>query len=206
MGNIGIMGGTFDPIHNGHLMLGEQAYKEYQLEEGWFMPSGHPPHKKNQKITDPDIRLTMTQLAIEGKTGLVCSDFEVRRNGSTYTAQTLRLLREAYPQHQYFFIIGADSLYEIEHWYEPDQVLSQAVILAARREYEDAHLSMEQQIAYLGNRYKADIRILHCKEMDISSAMLRERIAGGLSVSEYVPTKVLTYIKDQGLYQEKDKA
>jgi len=206
MGNIGIMGGTFDPIHNGHLMLGEQAYKEYQLDEVWFMPSGHPPHKKNQKITDPDIRLTMTQLAIKGKTGLVCSDFEVRRNGSTYTAQTLRLLREAYPQHQYFFIIGADSLYEIEHWYEPDQVLSQAVILAARREYEDAHLSMEQQIACLGTRYKADIRILHCKEMDISSAMLRERIAGGLSVSEYVPSKVLTYIKDQGLYQEKDKA
>ena len=206
MGNIGIMGGTFDPIHNGHLMLGEQAYKEYQLDEVWFMPSGHPPHKKNQKITDPDIRLTMTQLAIEGKTGLVSSDFEVRRNGSTYTAQTLRLLREAYPQHQYFFIIGADSLYEIENWYEPDQVLSQAVILAARREYEDARLSMEQQIAYLGTRYKADIRILHCKEMDISSAMLRERIAGGLSVSEYVPPKVLTYIKDQGLYQEKDKA
>ncbi len=170
------------------------------------MPSGHPPHKKKQKITDPDIRLTMTQLAIEGKTGLVSSDFEVRRNGSTYTAQTLRLLREAYPQHQYFFIIGADSLYEIENWYEPDQVLSQAVILAARREYEDARLSMEQQIAYLGTRYKADIRILHCKEMDISSAMLRERIAGGLSVSEYVPPKVLTYIKDQGLYQEKDKA
>lgn len=206
MGNIGIMGGTFDPIHNGHLMLGEQAYEEYQLDEVWFMPSGHPPHKKNQKITDPDIRLTMTQLAIEGKTGLVSSDFEVRRNGSTYTAQTLRLLREAYPQHQYFFIIGADSLYEIENWYEPDQVLSQAVILAARREYEDARLSMEQQIAYLGTRYKADIRILHCKEMDISSAMLRERIAGGLSVSEYVPPKVLTYIKDQGLYQEKDKA
>jgi nicotinate-nucleotide adenylyltransferase len=206
MGNIGIMGGTFDPIHNGHLMLGEQAYEEYQLDEVWFMPSGHPPHKKNQKITDPDIRLTMTQLAIKGKTGLVCSDFEVRRNGSTYTAQTLRLLREAYPQHQYFFIIGADSLYEIENWYEPDQVLSQAVILAARREYEDAHLSMEQQIAFLGTRYKADIRILHCKEMDISSAMLRERIAGGLSVSEYVPPKVLAYIKDQGLYQEKDKA
>ena len=206
MGNIGIMGGTFDPIHNGHLMLGEQAYEEYQLDEVWFMPSGHPPHKKNQKITDPHIRFTMTQLAVESKTGLVSSDFEVRRNGSTYTAQTLRLLREAYPQHQYFFIIGADSLYEIENWYEPDQVLSQAVILAARREYEDARLSMEQQIAYLGTRYKADIRILHCKEMDISSAMLRERIAGGLSVSEYVPPKVLTYIKDQGLYQEKDKA
>ncbi|MDF2887861.1 MAG: nicotinate (nicotinamide) nucleotide adenylyltransferase [Lacrimispora sp.] len=206
MGKIGIMGGTFDPIHNGHLMLGEQAYREYQLDEVWFMPSGHPPHKKNQNITDPDLRLAMTKLAIHGKTGLVCSDFEVRRNGNTYTAQTLRLLREAYPQHQFFFIIGADSLYEIEKWYKPDQVLSQAVVLAARREYEDAHASMERQIAYLYTKYNADIRILHCKEMDISSAILRERIANGLSVSEYVPRDVLTYINDQGLYQEKDKA
>lgn len=206
MGKIGIMGGTFDPIHNGHLMLGEQAYREYQLDEVWFMPSGHPPHKKNQNITDPDLRLAMTKLAIHGKTGLVCSDFEVRRNGNTYTAQTLRLLREAYPQHQFFFIIGADSLYEIEKWYEPDQVLSQAVVLAARREYEDAHASMERQISYLYTKYNADIRILHCKEMDISSAILRERIANGLSVSEYVPRDVLTYINDQGLYQEKDKA
>ena len=206
MGNIGIMGGTFDPIHNGHLMLGEQAYQEYQLDEVWFMPSGHPPHKNDRNITDPEIRLAMAKLAIHGKSGLVCSDFEVRRNGSTYTAQTLRLLRKAYPQHQFFFIIGADSLYEIENWYEPDQVLSQAVFLAARREYEDTHLSMEQQIAYLYNKYNADIRILHCEEMDISSAMLRERIAKGLSVSEYVPQEVLLYINDQGLYQEKDKA
>ncbi len=206
MGNIGIMGGTFDPIHNGHLMLGEQAYQEYKLDEVWFMPSGHPPHKNDRNITDPEIRLAMTKLAIHGKSGLVCSDFEVRRNGSTYTAQTLRLLRKAYPQHQFFFIIGADSLYEIENWYEPDQVLSQAVILAARREYEDAHPSMEGQIAYLYNKYNADIRILHCEEMDISSAMLRERIAKGLSFSEYVPQEVLTYINDQGLYQEKDKA
>ncbi|MGC6178103.1 nicotinate-nucleotide adenylyltransferase [Lacrimispora sp. 38-1] len=206
MGNIGIMGGTFDPIHNGHLMLGKQAYQEYQLDEVWFMPSGHPPHKNDRNITDPEIRLAMTKLAIHGKSGLVCSDFEVRRNGSTYTAQTLRLLRKAYPQHQFFFIIGADSLYEIENWYEPDQVLSQAVFLAARREYEDAHPSMEQQIAYLYNKYNADIRILHCEEMDISSAMLRERIAKGLSVSEYVPQEVLLYINDQGLYQQKDKA
>lgn len=206
MGKIGIMGGTFDPIHNGHLMLGEQAYQEYLLDEVWFMPSGHPPHKKNHEITDPDLRLAMTKLAIRGKSGLVCSDFEVKRNGNTYTAQTLRLLRETYPQHQFFFIIGADSLYEIENWYEPDQVLSQAVLLAARREYEDAHTSMERQIAYLYTKYNADIRILHCKEMDISSAMLRERIANGLSISEYVPREVLTYINDQGLYQEKDKA
>ena len=118
----------------------------------------------------------------------------------------MKLLREAYPQHQFFFIIGADSLYEIEKWYEPDQVLSQAVFLAARREYEDAHPSMEKQIAILHNKYNADIRILHCEEMDISSEMLRERIAKGLSVSDYVPPEVFEFINNQGLYQEKDKS
>lgn len=206
MGKIGIMGGTFDPIHNGHLMLGAQAYKEYQLDEVWFMPSGHPPHKNNRQITEPAVRLKMTQLALNGKEGLVCSDFEFKRNGNTYTSQTLKLLRETYPEHQFFFIIGADSLYEIESWYEPEQVLSQAVFLAAPREYEEAECSMEQKAAHLNAKYHADIRILHCREMNISSAMLRERIATGLPVSDYVPQQVLTYIHDNGLYQEKDNA
>ncbi|MFV0238846.1 MAG: nicotinate-nicotinamide nucleotide adenylyltransferase, partial [Lacrimispora sphenoides] len=73
MGKIGIMGGTFDPIHNGHLMLGEQAYKEYGLKEVWYMPSGHPPHKKSRNVTEPAIRLAMTELAVKSYEGFVCS-------------------------------------------------------------------------------------------------------------------------------------
>lgn len=115
MGKIGIMGGTFDPIHNGHLMLGEQAYREYGLDEVWYMPSGHPPHKKNHHVTVPAMRFEMTKLAVKGHKGFFCSDFEVRRSGNTYTAQTLSLLRKSYPGHTFYFIIGADSLYEIEN-------------------------------------------------------------------------------------------
>ncbi|WP_394522103.1 nicotinate-nucleotide adenylyltransferase [Lacrimispora sp. JR3] len=205
MGNIGIMGGTFDPIHNGHLMLGEQAYLEYNLDEIWFMPSGNPPHKKNHHVTAPDQRLAMTVAAVEGRPGFVSSDFELRRNGNTYTAQTLRLLRKAYPEHTYYFIVGADSLYEIEKWYEPDQVLTQAVLLAAKREYDAKNRSMELQIDYLNNKYHADIRMLHCREMNVSSAELREKVSKGESIADYVPEKVLAYIRAHNLYQEMKK-
>ncbi len=205
MGRIGIMGGTFDPIHNGHLMLGEQAYREYDLDEVWYMPSGHPPHKKNHYVTEPAMRLAMTELALKDHAGLICSDFEISRSGNTYTAQTLKTLRETYPEHTFYFIIGADSLYEIENWYEPDQVMADTVILAARREYEDAKCSMNEQIAYLSARYGADIRLLHCKEMGISSAQLRRLVASGQSIEEYVPQKVMIYIGTHGLYQETEK-
>lgn len=204
MGKIGIMGGTFDPIHNGHLMLGEQAYREYGLDEVWYMPSGHPPHKKNHPVTEPALRFEMTKLAVKGHKGLFCSDFEVRRSGNTYTAQTLSLLRKSYPGHTFYFIIGADSLYEIESWYEPGLVLTQAVILAARRKYEevDRDQAMDRQISYLSKKYGADIRMLHCEEMDISSAGLRQMIANGQSVEEFVPGEVLSYISAHGLYRE----
>lgn len=202
MGKIGIMGGTFDPIHNGHLMLGKQAYQEYSLNEVWYMPSGHPPHKNSHHVTEPIMRLAMTELAVKDYEGFVCSDFEVKRTGYTYTAQTLKLLHEAYPEHSFYFIIGADSLYEIENWYEPDQVLAQAVILTAQREYEDADCSMDRQAAYLVSKYQADIRMLHCGEMDISSAELRSMTARGQSIADYVPRRVMEYIEAHGLYQE----
>lgn len=202
MGKIGIMGGTFDPIHNGHLMLGEQAYREYGLNEVWFMPSGHPPHKKGRQVTDAKLRLAMTASAVKYRPEFTCSDFEVTREGNTYTAQTLRLLGEAFPEHTFYFIVGADSLYEIEKWYEPELVLKQAVILVAPREYEDKDRSLDQQIDYLRRKYGADIRMLHCNEMDISSAELRYMVSKGESIDRYVPKVVSNYIRAHGLYQE----
>ncbi len=202
MGKIGIMGGTFDPIHNGHLLLGEQAYEEYGLDQIWYMPSGQPPHKKDHNVTAGRIRLEMTRLAMEGHEGFTCSDFEVMRSGNTYTSQTLEMLHGLYPGHTFYFIIGADSLYEIEHWHEPEKVLAQAVILAAVREYESAGRSMEKQIAYLKETYQADVRMLHCREIDISSAELRRMTALGESIDAFVPGRVARYIQEHHLYQE----
>jgi nicotinate-nucleotide adenylyltransferase len=202
MSKIGIMGGTFDPIHNGHIVLGKQALKEYNLDKIWFMPTGHPPHKKDHKVTDASYRFQMVKLAIEGQEEFVCSDFELLLGGTTYTAKTLFLLHEKFPEHTFYFIIGADSLFEIEKWYEPKKVLSQAIILAADREYEEADKSIGAQIAYLTAHYNADIRRLHCREMDISSSEIRELVEEGESISDYVPEVVEEYIIRHRLYKE----
>lgn len=202
MGKIGIVGGTFDPIHNGHLLLGKQAYIEYKLDAVWYMPSGQPPHKKDHTITAAKDRCAMVELAVEGEPYYRFSDFEVSRPGNTYTAQTIRLLREHYPEHEFYFILGADSLYEIEKWYHPEEVIGHVVILVAGRDYDEAHLPMEQQIAYLSDRYHGTIYPLHCVEVDISSEELRGMIARGKSVVKYVPKAVACYIEDHRLYQE----
>lgn len=206
MADIGIMGGTFDPIHNGHLLLGRQAYQEYDLSEVWFMPSGNPPHKTDHHVTDVRERCEMVRLAIADFPYFRFSDFEAKRPGNTYTAQTLKLLRLVYPEHRFFFIIGADSLYEIERWYHPAEVMAQAAILVAGREYEDARCTVEEQIDSLKARYGADIRRLHCEEVDISSAQLREMEARGRKLFKYVPESVESYIEEHGLYREQTAA
>lgn len=202
MAQIGIMGGTFDPVHNGHLLLGHQAYEEYKLDEIWFMPSGDPPHKKDRHITDAAVRCDMIRLAIKGEPAFRLSEFEVQRPGNTYTSETLKLLKEKYPQHTFFFIIGADSLYEIEQWNRPELVMSRTVLLVAGREYEKARCPLAEQIQYLKQRYQADIRLLHCQKVDISSHKLRRMEADGKMICHYVPEAVWRYIKACGLYQE----
>lgn len=202
MGKIGIMGGTFDPIHNGHLLLAQQAYREFELDEIWFMPSGTPPHKTNKKISDAASRCSMTQLAIEGHPYFKFSDFEAVREGNTYTAKTLTLLKETYPQHHFYFIIGADSLYQIESWYHPEQVLEAVTVLAAPREYTKAHTEFDKQIEYLTERYNARILKMHFVEVEVSSEELRNKISNGESVLAYLPLRVAEYIEKNKLYQE----
>lgn len=202
MADIGIMGGTFDPIHNGHLLLGKQAYDEYALDEIWFMPSGTPPHKTDHRVTEVEDRCEMVRLAIQDHPYFRFSDFEVKRSGNTYTAQTLQLLQDSYPEHRFFFIVGADSLYEIEEWYHPEEVMKQTTLLVAGREYEEASRSLNEQIEYLSRKYQATILQLHCDEVDISSEELREMEARGKRLFKYVPKEVEAYIQEHGLYQE----
>ncbi len=205
MAKIGLMGGTFDPIHNGHLLLGKQAYQEYALDEVWFMPSHTPPHKKDHRVTEISHRCAMVKLAIAEYPYFRYSDFEIRRGGNTYTAQTMKALAKACPQHEFYFIIGADSLYELETWYHPREILDHSIVLAAEREYDNASRTMDEQIEYLKERFQADIRRLHSQEVHISSQELRDMRAEGKRLSKCVPACVEQYIEANGLYQEHDK-
>lgn len=164
------------------------------------MPSGQPPHKRDHLVTEAKHRWEMIRLALEGQEGLCLSDFEIRRPGATYTAQTLALLHKTYPDTRFYFIIGADSLYEIEQWYRPDLVMTQAVLLVADRDYQKVHPEMNRQIQMLEDSYGAMIFRLHSPEIDISSVEIRERAAKGCALDGLVPDVVLEYIKENKLY------
>ncbi|MCD8223913.1 MAG: nicotinate-nucleotide adenylyltransferase [Clostridiales bacterium] len=200
MARIGLMGGTFDPIHNGHLLLARQAHAEYKLHQIWFMPAGQPPHKHDHSITPAADRCAMIRLAIAPFPFFRFFDFEIRREGDSYTAETLRLLHRTYPQHEFYFIVGADSFLEIESWYHPDEILRQTRLLVADREYPGAARSIKEQARYLTERYDAKIQLLHCSEMHVASGELRAMIARQEPISSYVPRAVETYICANGLY------
>lgn len=201
MKRIGIMGGTFDPVHNGHLLLGKQAYTEYGLDEIWYMPSHIPPHKKDHHVTDGADRLNMLYLALEGIPYCRVSEFEMKREGNTYTAQTLELLKNEYSEYRFYFIIGADSLFQLESWYHPETVMKLTSFLVSGRECESGGRTLEEQARYLHEAYGADIRFLHNEEVDIASAEIRKRVSEGKDIKKYVPGPVEAYIRSHRLYQ-----
>lgn len=194
---IGIVGGTFDPIHNGHLMLGAYAYDNFQLDKIWFMPNGNPPHKSEE--INVDFRLDMVKLAIEDKDEFCLSTFEIEEEKHSYSYETLEKLRQLYPQDTFYFIIGADSLFTIEFWKEPARVLQACIILAACRDDKDTE-EMNKQIAYLTEKYSAEIKLLKMPLIDISSSDIRKKKEKGEPIDTLVPKKVAEYIETHGLY------
>ena len=128
---VGILGGSFDPIHKGHLNIAQSAYEEFALDEVWFIPAGHSPNKDEKKMTAADIRAEMTALAIYDIPYFKLSRMEIDAEGTSYTYLTLTKLKEACPDIDFFFIMGADSLDYLEKWYHPEIICEKAVILAA---------------------------------------------------------------------------
>lgn len=198
---IGIMGGTFDPIHNGHLMLGEYARDLFALDEIWYMPNGNPPHKLNQKIeSKTKHRAEMVRRAIADKNGFVLQLYEVERKEINYSYLTMEHFSETYPECEFYFIIGADSLFTFENWVHPEKLVKNCVILAAYRDDKNTDEMMEQ-ISYLNQKYDADIRLLKTPSVDISSTDIRQRLKNGLSVENMIPDAVYQYIQEQHLYR-----
>ena len=197
---VGIMGGTFSPIHMGHLILAEQSYRQYDLDYVLFMPAGKPPHKQDHEILSNNYRWDMLKLAIEDVSYFEMSDYEFEKNGLSYTWETLRDLREMNPDTDYYFIMGADSVVNIETWKHPERVLSLCHVLAAVREDTDMD-ALHQRAMYLENRYNASISLLNVPAIDVSSSDLRNRVKRGESIRFMVPEKVRNYIEVHYLYK-----
>lgn len=196
----GIMGGTFDPIHLGHLILAECAYEQFHLDTVLFLPSGNPPHKRNRRdgATDRE-RLDMVSLAIADNPHFTLDAEEMRRSGFTYTCETLRQMKARNPGTQYYFIIGADSLMAFDTWKNPEQISRDCILLAAVRDQMERD-QMERKIDELHQKFHAQIHLLHSPNVDISSTQLRERYRNGLSLRYYVPERVAEYIRENEVY------
>jgi len=196
---IGIMGGTFDPIHNGHIVLAKSAYEQFNLDKVLVMPSANPPHKVNIVEAKAAQRSEMVKLAIEGIPYLEYSGIELERGGYIYSVDTLTMLKKQNPENEYYFIIGADSLFSLENWYRPDELLKTTNVIAAKRGDKDNH-DLRRQIDYLRHKYCASIYLLDIPKIDISSRNIRQMISDKKDISNLVPSTVYNYIKKVKLY------
>lgn len=203
---VGIMGGTFDPIHMGHLILGEKTYEQLELDKVWFMPAGNPPHKQNRigRASDQE-RADMVRLAIEDNPHFELSLAEMNEDGYTYTCRTLENLKKQNPDTDYYFIIGADSLYSFETWREPEKICSSCTLVVAVRNHvpmEKLNLEMER----LTKKYNGHFLKLDTLNIDISSQLLRKWRKERKSLRYYVPPKVISYMEEHGIYQREEES
>ena len=195
----GIMGGTFNPIHIGHLLLAESARETFGLDEVLFVPSGFSYMKKGMEMADKKMRLEMTRLAISGNPSFALSPVEVERDGNSYTCETLEALRAGQPETEFYFIVGADSLFAMETWKRPETIFQNCTVLAAVRK-GNGHDELNAQIACLEEKYGTEIGRIPMEEIPVSSTDIRNRVHHGKSIRYMVPDNVIAYIKKHRLY------
>lgn len=190
---IGIMGGTFDPIHIGHMLAAESARDAFDLDEVWFMPSHIPPHKEDAGVTGL-MRLEMTAEAIAGHPSFRTLDWEVKRGGVSYTVDTVRELRHTYPEHDFSFIIGADMVAYLPKWDRIAELAGMLTFIGVNR--PGTKLSVEALPEFL----QTAVVTTEMPMIEISSTMIRSRAAAGASIRYMVPDRVYDYIVRSGIY------
>jgi nicotinate-nucleotide adenylyltransferase len=203
MKRIGLIGGTFDPVHYGHLVVAEEVYATLGLAEMVFIPAGQPPHKPGRVITEVRHRLAMLELAIASNPHFTLSRVEVDRPGPSYLADTLCILREQWGSGTaLYFLLGWDSLEELHTWYRPDAILAQLTHLVAvgRPGYSDEGERREQLEARLPGITQR-LLIVSAPQLEISSTDLRRRIVEGRPIKYQLPEAVEQYIVEHHLYR-----
>jgi nicotinate-nucleotide adenylyltransferase len=194
----GIMGGTFDPVHYGHLIIAEESRVEFSLDKVIFVTAGDPPHKKDYLVSDARHRREMTLLAIASNPFFECSDIEMERQGPSYTVDTIERFRQTIgSEADLYFITGADAILEILTWHEPHRLKSMCKFIAATR----PGYRLEDLKQRLPAEFVDQITFLEMPGVHISSTDLRERVRGGKSIKYMVPENVESYIYTNDLYR-----
>ena len=197
MADLGILGGTFNPPHIGHLVMVQEALSQLDLDRVDLMPVARPPHK--EALADPgaDVRLELCRLAVAGNDRLGVSDLEVHRGGASYTVDTLRGLHDRVPEHALTFIVGGDMAYSLPSWREPEAVLELArLAVAEREELRREHIAERLEPLNPGDR----VVFFDMPRIDVSSSSIRTRLATGRPIRYLVPDAVAEAIRDRRLY------
>jgi nicotinate-nucleotide adenylyltransferase len=198
---IGIMGGTFDPIHFGHLVAAEAARDSFELERVFFVPSGNPPHKKDYLVTDAEHRYLMTNLAVAANPFFEVSSVEIERKGYSYSIDTVTEFYNKYKDHaELYFITGADAVLEILTWKNVERVTELCSLIAATRpgtHLEELHSFIRTLPIKIGQK----IHIMEVPALAISSTDIRRRVASNRTIKYLLPDAVEQYIVKKGLYQ-----
>jgi nicotinate-nucleotide adenylyltransferase len=193
---IGIFGGTFDPIHLGHLLLAEQCREQLRLDEVWFVPAGQPPHKTGASHTSGGQRREMVEFAIAGHAQFRVSTIELDRTGPSFTVDTLTQLCEQHPEHEWWLLIGADSLRDFPTWRQPERIVELARVAAVNR----GDQRLEETAAFTA-RFGAALDVVTMPGVNLAASDLRRRVAEGRSIRFLVPRAVEVYIEQHQLYR-----
>lgn len=198
---IGIMGGTFDPVHYGHLVTAEAVRAEFDLDKVLFIPAGKPPHKNNNNISQPEHRYLMTVLATATNPYFEVSRIELEKNRTTYTVDTIKELITLYGEEtNFYFITGADAVLEILTWYKVEELLSLCRFVAATRPGFNKK-DLEQKIREIQSKYKQEILSMDVPSLAISSTDIRDRVKYGKPIKYLIPEAVEHFILKSGIYQ-----
>ena len=203
MKKIGVFGGTFNPIHNGHIYLAKSAYKLLNLDKVLVIPSGFSYQKSGENVLSKNIRADMVKLATKDYPYLEYSDIEVKKEGNSYTYSTILELKEEYEAAKLYLIIGADTLFNLESWKNPEILLSNCILGVMLR---DDHNKSDviKMCNYLNDKYNAETEFIDVEKIDISSTKIRKSIKCGAftNSANELPVKVYNYIIDNDLYKD----
>lgn len=195
---VGIMGGTFDPIHIGHLILAMEAINYKNLDEVWFIPTGNPNFKQDKNVTDKQKRFEMVKIATQDNDKFKVCDYEINKNGVTYSWETMKYLRENY-DYDFYFIMGEDSLMSVETWENAEDFLKNTKILACIRRQEEMS-KLDVKIDDLKSKGYF-VEKIPTSFIDISSTKIREKVQTNQDFRYFVPNQVFEYIVRNKLYE-----